>query len=199
MNYVKILYVVLFVFCTSTLKSQVELYRTYKDFLNESGEEYTDVMMAVLSSNGVTFRFFQGEEKTKVKSKAMWGFKFKGVLFRSDIKNNTFMCVMSTDKIVYYTHGQAYFDKIRGGTDRVGAVLGYGNYAYLSEEINSELYYITGAQLRMMKGEKTVIDSKELGRLESDNPEYASLCKCISNVERLWEIDTCVQKFVNDD
>lgn len=172
-------------FFSSGLYSQTKVFYTYDDFLNDKGEVMDDEFANTSQSTfGITiiFKSTAGEKK-KFKPKEIWGFYFKGNLFRT-VGNKEIGMLTDTGRINYYVNGCGAISKL-SNPGSYGGYLANQSPAYLSaDSLNSPMY-------RMPLNEYETRDWKDF---KKDYPSFTEFYDCV-NVPNYNIIRECVKWF----
>lgn len=169
-------------------QSNLKVYKTYEDFLNDKGEECTFKKIYWPSAVGIGVVAKKGDEKVKINSKNAWGYKFKEALFRFDRAHNQPVRVVSVGKIVYYENGQANMEMVEKESE-YGSYK-YGYQCYVSKNLNTDIVPLDTYILSDTKS-KVAIFKKE-------HPEYNELFDCLGKRYEYKKARTCVTEFEKD-
>ena len=161
-------------------------YRTYQDFLDKKLVEQDELASYFHSVGKVTLVFKKGGEKEKIKCAEIWGFLFKGQLFRIDETYGQPAKVISAGKITYYENGWAHMEMIKSGTDKGEYAIGY--YGYLSNDLNSKM---TPLPIGLSDAKKKFKDFK------ASNLQHGALYDCMEDGKSLDVTRNCVAKYNN--
>ncbi len=164
--------------------AQTGFYYTYQDYLNDSIQSMSDISRVghTLGRVNIIFENNKGKEE-KVKASAMWGFMYKGHLFRSDKFGSVAMVVVQ-DSFIYYENGLAHLDMLRYNLKEGNFSAGYA--CYLSKDLGSEMCPVPSAPMS---------DARKLyKKFKEDHPQYAELFECIGKKTNYEHVRFCVQK-----
>ncbi len=150
------------------VKAQVEVFNSTYDYTNNVSTKYADFVKIKKADKGSDALFLDGNgKKVTINSFNMWGFKYKGMLFKFDNNGPThypLVAVISVGKIVYYENGTARMQMLKNGSNR-GSYVKYdeGYEFYYGEALNGGMYH-----------ENEIARSLLIG-----NPQYKELCDCL--------------------
>jgi hypothetical protein len=131
-----------------------------------------------------TLIFEKDGAKRKVKCKDIWGFTYKGVLFRMNEEGPLPVRLMTEGAVCYYENGFAHLQMQRDSTELAGYE--YGHAAYLSKDIKSPI-----VPAMFKEGEARSVSS----RFRSEYPGLEPLLKCIGVRDEMQPIRQCVVDF----
>lgn len=162
---------------------QTGVFKTYEDYAAGQMEAMQDNVRSPGTSFGVIYVFttMDGGNK-KYKAKEIWGFVYKGHLFRSDGRDMAML--MDTGKVWYYLNGQASVGMLHSGKNYSVSVS--GPPCHLSAPgINSEMY---GMPLGPF-------DQKDFKKMKKDHPEFEEIYKCMGPFSTYETTRKCVKQF----
>lgn len=176
----RIIILTILLFLSVRALSQLTVYKSFIDFKQGNGESYDSLYFRGYShSTYANLKlFFKGEnkrkEKTKVKCKKIWGFTYKGKLFRCTKKGIPLMLV-NEGKIFYYENGVAHLYLLDGSDT---GWYGKGGCCYFSKSMNSSINQL----------EKKFIKK---------NTQYSQLSSCIKSkkISDYVLVRSCVFEF----
>ncbi len=129
--------------------------------------------------------FFEKEgAKRKVKCKDIWGFTYKGILFRIDEEGNIPVRLMTEREVCYYENGFAHLRMLRDTSELAGYE--YGHSAYLSKDIK-------GAIVPAIFSKDD--DRTASGKFRLTYPGLEPLFMCIGATDDMTTIRQCVVDF----
>lgn len=131
-----------------------------------------------------TLFFVKDGVERKVKCKDIWGFTYKGVLFRITDEGPIPVRLMTEGQVCYYENGIAHLKMQRDNVEL--AEYEIGQSAYISKDIKSPI-----VPARFKEGDKRSIS----GRFRIDHPELDALCECIGATEDMDRTRQCVVDF----
>ncbi len=131
-----------------------------------------------------TLLFEKNGEKRKVKCKDIWGFTYKGVLFRINEEGPLPVRLMVEGSVCYYENGYAHLIMQRDSTENASFELGHA--AYLSKDIKGPIVPA------IFKEEDTRSVS---GRFRTEYPKFEPLFKCVGVRDEMDPIRQCVVDF----
>ena len=131
-----------------------------------------------------TLFFLKDSVERKVKCKDIWGFLYKGVLFRINDEGPIPVRLMTEGEVCYYENGFAHLRMVRD--DLEVATYDVGNAAYLSKDLKGA---IVPARF---KEDDTRSAS---GRFRTEYPMLEPLYRCIGESDQMDPIRQCVVDF----
>ncbi len=131
-----------------------------------------------------TLFFEKDGAKRKVKCKDIWGFTYKGILFRIDNEGNIPVRLMTEREVCYYENGFAHLRMLRDTSELAG--FEYGNSAYLSKDIK-------GAIVPAIFPKDD--DRSASGKFRAAYPALEPLFMCIGATDDMTTIRQCVVDF----
>jgi hypothetical protein len=160
------------------------IYKTYKDFTDTTGDAFTDLNM-IHTLATVTITFTTSDGKVKYNGKQIWGYKYKGKIFRGDKRTGQFAMLVSEGKICYYENGWAHTLMLKNNSKSADFSVGY--YNYVSKSIKTDLTPLPGGA--------GISDAKKLTKdFRAKYPQYESFFESIG---KNWAIEN-VRKKVAD-
>lgn len=149
--------------------------------IGESVGEYVDLFPAM---GQWTLLFEKDGVKRKVKCKDIWGFMYKGVLFRINDEGPLPVRLMTEGSVCYYENGLAHLYMQRDSTETASFELGHA--AYLSKDIRGPIV-------------PAVFKENDIrsvsGRFRTEYPGMEPLFKCIGTQAEINPIRQCVVDF----
>lgn len=131
-----------------------------------------------------TLIFQKDGAKRKVKCKDIWGFTYKGVLFRINDEGPIPVRLMTEGTVCYYENGFAHLYMQRDSTELAG--FDQGHAAYLSKDIKSPI-----VPAFFKEGDQRSVSS----RFRSEYPGLEPLFKCIGERADMDPVRQCVVDF----
>jgi hypothetical protein len=128
-----------------------------------------------------TLVFEKDGVERKVKCKDIWGFTYKGVLFRISNEGPIPVRLMTEGLVCYYENGYAHLVMQRDSTENAGFDVGYASY--LSKDIKSPIVPA------VFKEDDVRTESS---RFRSEYPMLEPLFKCIGEKQEMDPIRQCV-------
>lgn len=122
--------------------------------------------------------------KRKVKCKDIWGFMYKGVLFRINEEGPIPVRLMTEGALCYYENGFAHLAMQRDSTELEEYDFGHG--AYLSKDLRSPI-----VPARFKSGDVRSLS----GRFRTEYPAMEPLFKCMEDHTEMDRIRQCVVDF----
>ncbi|MEO8588841.1 MAG: hypothetical protein ABI432_05685 [Flavobacteriales bacterium] len=159
---------------------QAITFATYADYQTAKGDTvgtYVDLVPSMGQHNLV---FSRNGEKHKVPCKDLWGFVFKGVLFRIEDEFHLPVRLMTKGTVCYYENGYAHLMMQRDGTEHSFYDIGYQNY--LSHDLESPI----------VRAIFKTDDRSASGKFRAAFPQYEPLCACIGDRDELDHTRQCV-------
>ncbi|MCC6700766.1 MAG: hypothetical protein IT221_04535 [Fluviicola sp.] len=186
MKTIKLILVLSILFFTHNSHAQFKVYRTFEDAQNDIGEEYDDYSGYFHAMGSVRLKLLKDSIETTVECKNIWGFTYKGAIFRVEKKYSQPAIILSNNNIVYYENGLAHLHMLKFNSNN--AEVNVGQACYISTDINSEMIAVPILYRRdVMKRFKKFI---------KNNPEYKPLGDCILiKVRTLTIIRSCIEEF----
>ncbi len=173
----------LLLFFSCSVYSQVTVYATYEDFVNQKGVQYDDYKSWAFAGRKMSLVLLKDGEKHKIGcDKKTWGFVYKDVLFRVYVKYRQPVRLMSQGKICYYENGAAHLSMLSTGKSS-GTAQG-GVHSFFSAKINSEIVPFKGTDER-----------SESGMLFRSNSDYKYLIGCLKKYMDIDFVRGCVSNF----
>lgn len=166
-----------------TTTDVVITYATYADYQAAKGDTAGSYVDLVPSMGQHTLVFSRQGEKYKVPCKDLWGFVFKGVLFRIEEEFHLPVRLMTKGAVCYYENGYAHLIMQRDGTEISFYDLGYQNY--LSHDLESPI----------VRAVFTASERSASGKFRAAFPQYEPLCTCIGERDELDHTRQCVVDF----
>ena len=131
-----------------------------------------------------TLFFEKDGAKRKVKCKDIWGFTYKGILFRIDAEGHIPVRLMTEREVCYYENGFAHLRMLRDTSELAG--FEYGNSAYLSKDIKGAIVPAIFAK----DDERSAS-----GKFRANYPTLEPLIMCIGEIDDMATIRQCVVDF----
>jgi hypothetical protein len=131
-----------------------------------------------------TLFFLKDSVEHKVKCKDIWGFTYKGILFRITDEGPIPVRLMTEGQVCYYENGVAHLKMQRDNVEL--AEYEIGQSAYISKDISSPI-----VPARFKDGDQRSIS----GRFREEHPELEALCICIGATEDMDRTRQCVVDF----
>lgn len=183
-----------FVLYSSLAFSQVEVYRTFQDFENDNGEKFDDLDIYYFDKpeNRLDYYKFY-KNRTKIKSKDIWGFKYKNSLFRIDHDNprHSSARVIVKNKLVYYENGRSHLEMLESGRSSASYSQFQGYSAYISLNLNS-MMIVLDEYIHGLAGKKRA--KKRIRKFRDENPEFNEFFDCLRNY-RIETVRRCISEF----
>lgn len=177
-----------FISLITTTYSQGELYTSYEDYINKTPTEIFDTYEGDFESGKtvtVTFKKTNGE-KVKINCADVWGFSFKGELFRiAHNKLNKPVRLIKNSKICYYEDGRLHLLLLAWGMDK--RPLSTDPICYFSASIDSQIEVVPTSP--QSSANKLLVD------FQQSHPEYADLFTCIGENYLYTHVAECVNDF----
>ncbi|MCL6265979.1 hypothetical protein [Flagellimonas myxillae] len=198
MNFARLKIALLFVLVANLgiLHSQVLVYNTYQDFLNQTPVQYDGLDNYRAFGEAMSLKVIKNGETERIRCKDFWGFVYKDALFRVDHNSPGSMIarLMSDGKLYYYENGIPHIDMLLKDSDSASYLASMGYTAYISTELDSEMIPLTsGTNLIDRKRAK-----KKRKRFRKENTEHEELFNCIRNTA-IETLRRCISKYNADD
>lgn len=158
----------------------VVTFATYADYTTAKGDTVGVYLDLVPSMGQYTLIFNANGAKRKVACKDLWGFLYKGVLFRIEEQFHLPVRLMTKGAVCYYENGYAHLIMQRDGTELSFYDLGY--QSYVSGDLQSTIVPA------IFKAE----DRSASGKFRATHPKYAALCSCLGDQDELDHTRQCV-------
>lgn len=155
-------------------KSEVITYKSYNDYINNTGTHYEELRSIMHLFNNVSLLLTKNGKKVKVKCKTIWGFSYKGNLFRIEDKKHTPMLVISNNELVYYENGYAHVEMLAYGKNSSNFRVGY--LFSFSKKLDTKIFH----------------HRKGIKKLNKLHPELKEVYKCIKKAISQSSIRNCV-------
>jgi len=140
------------------------IYYTYDAYVEGTGEVHSNCEYFSFDKKAVSreLSFREGNGKDLwISTGNIWGFKFKGQLYRIFEKEKSPVCLVINGDLCYYETGSAYLDEDTATC---------GNFVYVSKDLRTPLY-------RLIKDQSS--DKKEALRFSTDYAEFATFFACL--------------------
>ncbi|MCB0706260.1 MAG: hypothetical protein KDC34_13160 [Saprospiraceae bacterium] len=180
---------IFFVFLSTSISAQSEVYvyETFADFQNDHGTAYDEFLSFSNALAHVTLKFKKSGVKYRIKCADIWGYSYKGVLFRVDQKlEQPTRVICSNDDLVYYENGLAHMDMLRTNSPSGSFAIGYS--CYFSKTINSQMFPVHNSPVSVV--------SKRYKDFMYENPKLKPLESCIGNIYSYTHVRGCVMTFM---
>lgn len=172
--------------------SQVEVYKTLKDFQNNTPEKYTSTIIKFypdyrsFGKYKPTLEFKEDGKKVKIMLTDVWAFKYKGILFRTiTTMGNITVGLLSDGKICYWENAVFIFKKIDHAIPGLSDA-DYGDAAYLSANVESDI--IKGENFKVFLNSNTeykkLIDIVE-ARFKESSKSYEKEQKTLKKIQKV--------------
>lgn len=149
--------------------------------IGEAVGEYVDLYPAV---GQWTLIFEKDGKKRRVKCKDIWGFLYKGVLFRIAEEGPIPVRLMTEGQVCYYENGFAHLRMLHDDIEH--ATYNVGNAAYLSKDLRGPI-----VRARFREGDTR----SPSGRFCIEHPALDHLTRCIAERDEMDTIRQCVVDF----
>ncbi|MBI3882656.1 MAG: hypothetical protein HY305_00070 [Sphingobacteriales bacterium] len=187
----KIYIIIVLFFSTLFLKAQTGIYRTYEDFVKGNIEMMSNEDAGYTTSTfGVRIKFkkFDGHH-LRIKPKKMWGFLYRGYLFRTDHRNDI-VFVADSGKVCLYENGYAYMDFIYHRENKYSSFVRV-YYSYISSGLDNRIY-----RMPFYDGQNYMLSNRrEYRKFIRRYPQYEKLYECIDQSVRYLKIRKCVVNY----
>ncbi len=190
----KYLLILFFVLYSSVAFSQIEVYRTFQDFENDNTEKFDDLNIYLFDKPEKQIDYYKFyKNRTEIKTKDIWGFKYKDVLFRIDHDNpgQNAVRVIVKNKLVYYENGRAHLEMLESGQSSAYYSQFAGYSAYISLNLNS-MMIVLDENIHGLAGKKRA--KKRVRNFQDENSEYNAFFDCLTNY-RIETVRRCISEF----
>lgn len=167
----------------SVNSDQAIAFASYADYQAAKGDTVGTFVDLAPSMGQHTLVFSRNSEKRKIPCRNLWGFVFKGVLFRIEEEFHLPVRLMTKGAVCYYENGYAHLVMQRDGTELSFYDIGYQNY--LSHDLGSSI----------VRAVFKAGDRSSSGKFRAAFPQYESLCTCIGDRDELDHTRQCVVDF----
>jgi hypothetical protein len=176
---------ILLIFSSSLIYSQVTVYATYEDFKNQKGIEYDDFKNYLASIGGTSIYLIKNGKTHKIKcNKNIWGFVYKDALFKVFQKYRQPVRLISQGKICYYENGFAHLTILKTGRSSGQAQGSNSVLSFFSASLNSPIVPFKGTDER-----------SESGQLFNSDSKYKQLSGCLKKYMDIDFVRGCVSNF----
>lgn len=178
------------VLLTLTLASahaQGTIFRTYAEQVNGTGEPFTGPIDVAPLLGRFVVVYTGAKGKERIPCKDIWGFTYKGVLFRIEPEGHLPVRLMARGTVCYYENGFAHLQMQRDSTE--AASFTYGRQSYLSKDLQDGIVPAVFAEAD---------ERSASARFRQAHPEYAALCACIGDRQDMEHTRQCVVDFEVD-
>lgn len=158
----------IFALLTVQANAQFTLFKTYDDYLNQTGTLYNGEIVK-FKENKV--EILDNNVKTSYKFDDYWGFEYKGNLFRKD---KYLLMVIVQGPFCYYENGLAHMEYLVNNIDPTF------NESTRRCFISKDL---TTRPLLMIKKGPISEDREELNQFKEDNPQLKGYFECIESAD----------------
>ena len=177
-KFVKVILTVILIISFKIASANVVVYNTFEDYENKKGVEYLGYgYKSCFHAGGSWKTVFKKKKEKKLKlGKDVWGFTFKGELFRIDPKHGYPLKVVTTEKVCYYENGPFHIKLIESNKENGEMTIMANSITYtFSETLNSPL-----------ESPRALAKVNRKGKASKDtNPTYKNLYDCIMNMTDL--------------
>lgn len=169
----------------ATPETDLKMYKTYQDYLNDSGEEYTFKRLYWPSAVGIGLMAYKDDKKVQLDGNDYWGYKFKDALFRFDHRYNQPVRVLSVGKIVYYENGQSHMNMVEHNIP--SSSFRYGFYCYISKDLTTDVIPLSTYSAFGTKG--------KIADFRKEYPEYNEFFECLGRKYEYEKARKCLDDF----
>lgn len=190
----KYLVILFFALNSFTAFSQIEVYRTFQDFESDKTEKFDDLNIYLFDRPEKQIDYYKFyKNRTEIKSKDIWGFKYKDVLFRIDHDNpgHNAVRVIAKNKLVYYENGHSNLEMLESERSSGSYSQFQGYSAYISLNLNSMMIVID-ENIHGLAGKKRA--KKRIKEFQKENPEFNEFFDCLKN-HRIETVRRCISEF----
>lgn len=145
------------------------IYNTYEDYQKKEGAHFEGYSGMKYSINGVASLLFVANGNIlKVKTAKIWGFEYKGQLFRICSQDGVPAMLRSVGEIHYYENGLAYLPLLSNGN--TSGRFNSGVYCYISERLETEV--VSLPLFKLERKEKVI-------QMIINNPRLQGMIDCM--------------------
>jgi hypothetical protein len=160
----------MFVFIAAQLRAQIELYKTYDDYVGNKAITYPDFRSKMIYADNAYLHVKDASgQNVKIDMKSYWGFRYKNQVFRIS-RNNIPFRLVAGGKICYYENGLAYISALLKDKTTGGYCSMDGKFAF-SKTLESPMAVDLLIEDAVMP----------LHEFFANNPEYNSLFTCLQS------------------
>ena len=181
-----------FLLTTFSSYSQTGVYKSYDDYVNGNVEKMADHLKYFESDFGVILKFTDLEGKlVKYKPKSIWGFIYKGNLFRTTL-NNDIVYLVDTGRVCFYENGTAHLNMLFEQSSTGQFIRGI--FCYISSGLDGKIY-----GLPFKNGPFTIIlaGKREYKEFKKKYPDNEDLYDCMDDEESYLKVRNCIKRFNN--
>jgi hypothetical protein len=177
----KVILFLAIVLCYSTTNAQDAVFKTYEDFVKGTGEPIQDLIEARggFAARHIIVKDLNGE-KVKYEWKDIWGYTYKGFLFRV-LEHHLYAMLVETGKINYWINGSAGVHLLFHPESQIGS--------YSADE--PECYLSVGTLDNGLYSMPTPHKKRDYPDFKKDHPEFQEVFDCIENNN----LDDCVHNY----
>jgi hypothetical protein len=189
-----IFFFILFYITIGFSKAQTGIFTTYKNYLN--GEiklmDEMDINQDVITGLGkitiTSFKCKKDGQKIKYKPNEIWGFLYKGQLFRCSA--NDFFYILENGKVILYANGWAAYDQIKNEKSS-GIVYGKDFY-FMSNDLTTLIYDMPWGDANH---KATIAQKLRYKDFMLNYPQHKELYDCINGATDFHTAEFCIQQY----
>lgn len=179
----------LFVSMLNVVNAQTGYFKTYQDYLDNKMTEMKEKSIYFGHASEKLQIVFKDKDGKKVKmdGSEIWGFKFKGGLFRvGGLYHENFYKVISQGESIYYQNGPAHFEMLKYDK-KEGTKFGF--YNALSNDLNSDIVPFDHHMKKKFK--------KLRAEYLAKHPELKPVFDCMEEKAKKAQIDgtSCMEEY----
>ena len=141
------------------------------------------------SFTNTSFKFIKDGQKIKYKPNEIWGFLYKGQLFRCE--GTTFYYVEENGKVILYVDGYAIYEQLKKDT-KYATVYGKKIYS-MSNDLNSTIYPMPFGVSE--KHKPTLAQKVHYNDFKKRYPEHKVLYECIKDAKDIHTAQFCIEQY----
>lgn len=110
--------------------AQIKVYETYDDYVEHKAIVYKEFRKGIMDNRNMMMVIDTSDKKIYVTTAGLWGFEYKGMLFRFDPYINGWYRLISQGKLCYYENGFAHLDALINKTSKPYVVTSSERYCF---------------------------------------------------------------------
>jgi len=176
----KIIVLTVVIFCTTYVYSQnVTTYNTYTDYIGDKGVSQGEYKKWKFSSfTGIILFLDDDGDKVKVFLKDIWGFEYKGYLFRV-FREKLPAMVVEKGEMLYYESGIAHLEMLT--KHKTTGEFSLGPYCFVSFGLNGEV-------ISCPVQKHSSLPYKYFKKYRKTHPQYEGVLKCLDDCDFDYKI-----------
>ncbi|MFL5764294.1 MAG: hypothetical protein ACJ77K_10180 [Bacteroidia bacterium] len=178
---------ILFLYINTAL-AQTGVFKTFDDY-KAGNLTVMDEEMKVNAGIASILTFQKDGQKIKYSPKEIWGFLYKGYLFRC--YGNTVYYVESNGKVILYVNSYAIWYQVK--KDQIYAIVYSGPIYSLSNSLNERIYSTSFCDTKKVKPKLIyTVTYKDFIRA---HPQHQELFDCIGSDYDQHTLESCVDQY----